>query len=108
MALLVEGDYAEDAVAVVIGASREEELVVCTVGAAVVAELNAPEAVDFDGLSASIAEWAEESTRARVKGVNAAARNIVGDEKCVAHRTKVGRSSSDAPRRMQGTMGRKV
>src|ERR1700693_668310 len=108
MALLVEGDYAEDAVAVVIGASREEELVVCTVGAAVVGELDAPEAVDFAGVAASIAERAKESTRTRVKGVNAAARNIVGDEKCVAHRAEVSRSDSDAPRRMQGTMGSKV
>src|SRR6266849_6101928 len=54
--LLVESDYAEDAIAVAIRAGGEEELVVCTVGTAVMAELNAPEAVDFDGLAAGVAE----------------------------------------------------
>jgi hypothetical protein len=37
------------------------------------AKLNAPEAVDFDGLAGGIAERAKESSGATIKGFNAAA-----------------------------------
>ena len=59
--LLVESDYAEDAIGVVVRTGGEEELVVGAVGAAVMAELNPPEAVDFDGLAGGVAQRAKKS-----------------------------------------------
>ncbi len=56
--LLPEGDYAERAVAVTIGTGGKEELVVFTVGADILTELNGPDVVDLDGIIAGIAERA--------------------------------------------------
>jgi len=63
--LLTGGDYAEDAVAVVVRASGEEELIARAVGAAVLAELNGPDVVDLDVLASGVPKRAKKSARLR-------------------------------------------
>jgi hypothetical protein len=54
--LLAESDDAESAVTVVVVAGSEKELIGVAVRAAALAELNAPDIVDLDGLPARVAE----------------------------------------------------
>ena len=56
--LLAEGDDAKGAATVIVVAGGEEELVGIAIGTGALAELNSPNIVDLDYLSARVAEWA--------------------------------------------------
>src|SRR5258708_14781625 len=98
-ALPAEGDYTECAIAVIVVAGSEEELIGIAVRArrAALAELNAPDVVDLDGFAGCIPQRAEERAAPPIKGVDASARSVVGDQECIAHRPKIGRRQRDAP-----------
>src|SRR6266481_7500375 len=109
-ALPAEGDYTECAVAVIVVAGSEEELIGIAVRAcrAALAELNGPDVVDLDGFAGCIAQRAEERAALRIKGVDAAAGSVVGDQERIAHWSEVGRRQRDAPGRMKSSMQRKL
>src|SRR6267142_2369065 len=102
-ALLAKRDYAKCAVAVIVVACCEEELIGIAVRArrAALAELNGPDVVDLDGFASCVAQRAEERAAFRIKGVDAAARGVVGDQERIAHWSEVGRRQRDAPGRMK-------
>ena len=107
---MADSDDAEGAATVVVVSGGKEELIGVAVRAshAALAELNGPNIVDLDGLPARVAERAEESAGLGIKGIDAPAGRVICDEKCIAHRPKVGRRQRDAPRRMERTAEGKV
>src|SRR6266481_4636616 len=109
-ALPAEGDYAECAVAVIVVAGGEEELIGIAVRArrAALTELNGPDVVDLDGFAGCVAQRAEERAAFRIKGVDASTGSVVGDQERIAHRPKIGRRQRDAPGRMKSSMQRKL
>src|ERR1700681_2822382 len=109
LALPAEGDYAECAVAVIVVAGGEEELIGIAVRArrAALAELNGPDVVDLDGFAGCVAQRTEERAAFRIKGVDASAGSVVGNQERIAHRPKIGRRQRDAPGRMKGAVQRK-
>jgi hypothetical protein len=108
--LLAESDDAKGAATVVIVAGGEEELIVVAVrtSRAALAELNGPDIVDLNGLAARVTKWSEESAGLGIKSVDAPPGSVIRDEKRIAHRPKVSRCQSDAPRRMERTVHGKV
>src|SRR5258708_29283247 len=107
---LAKRDYPKCAVAVIVVACCEEELIGVAVRArrAALAELNGPDVVDLDGFASCVAQRTEERAAFRIKGVDAAAGGVVGDQERIAHWSEVGRSQSDAPGRMKRSMQRKL
>ena len=106
--LRAESDNAECPVTVVVVTGSEKELISVAVGAPALAELNGPDIVNLNRYSTRVAERAEEGAGVRIKGVDASAGSIIGDEKCVAHGPKVGWCQRDTPRRMKRTLQFKV
>src|SRR5439155_13042526 len=110
LALLAERDNAECAVAVVIVASRKEELIRIAVrpSQSALTELDRPDIIDLNRFSACVAQRTKESAGLRIKGVDAPVRSVICDEKRIAHGSKVGRRQCHAPRRVQRTAYRKM
>src|SRR5712664_2224139 len=108
-ALLAERDYAEGAVAIIVVSGGEKELIGITIRArnAALAELDGPDVVNLDGFAALVAQRAEKGAAVRIKGVDAPAGSVVGDQERIAHRPEIGRRQRDAPGRMKGSMQRK-
>ena len=78
---LFEVNYAKDAVGVFVRAAGEEELVMSAVhvAGAILAELQRPHIVDFDGVATGIKERTKEFSRVGIKRINAAAGDVVAD-----------------------------
>jgi hypothetical protein len=99
--LVAERNHAERAVAVVVVAGGEEELIGVAVCAAALTELNGPNVVNLDGFAACVAEGTEKRAALRIKRVDASAGRIIRDENRVAHRPEIRRGKRDAPWRME-------
>ena len=76
----------------------------CGVWTGVIAELQRPNIIDLYRLAALITERTKESARSGIERIDPASRNVVADQNRVAHRTKIGRSLSETPGRMERTL----
>src|SRR5438128_11949155 len=101
LALLAERDNAECAVAVVIVASRKEELLRIAVRASqsALAELDRPDIIDLNRFSVGVAKRTRESAALWIKGVDATLRSVARDPKRSGHWSKACRRPCHAPLR---------
>jgi len=107
-ALVSKRDHAEYAVRIIVGARCKEELVVCAVRAAILAELQCPNLIDLDSFAIRVAKRTDELTRFRIERVDPASGSVVADQNRVAHRAEISGSQRDAPGRMERAIGREV
>jgi len=101
-------DHAEYAVRIIVWAPSKEELVVCAVRTAILAELQCPNLIDLDSFAIRVAKRTEELTRFRIERVDPASGSVVADQNRVAHRAEISGSQRDAPGRMERAIGREV
>ena len=101
-------DHAEYAVRIIVRARCKEELVVCAVRAAILAELQCPNLIDLDSFAIRVAKRTDELTRFRIERVDPASGSVVADQNRVAHRAEISGSQRDAPGRMERAIGREV
>src|SRR5882762_1441711 len=103
-------DHAKQAVCITVRARCKEELVVRTVRVrgGIVAKLQCPNIVDLNGLAICVAKWPEKLTRLRIERVDPASGNVVANQNCITHRTKISWSERDAPGRMERTVDGEV
>src|SRR5207245_8831390 len=100
LALLAERDNAECAVAVVVVASRKEELIRIAVRASqsALAELDRPDIIDLNRFSVGVAKRTKESAGLWIKGVDASVRRVVCEQKRIAGGRTAGRAPVHAAR----------
>src|SRR5215472_3683367 len=74
---------------------------------AVMAELDAPDVIDFNCRSVGVTKRTDEVPRS-IERIHSPARRVVADQNRVAHGAEIRRSFSDAPWRVQRAVDREV
>ena len=106
--LVSNGNRAKEAALIGIRTRRKEELVRRSVGCGSLSELESPNVIDFDCLTAGIPESPQELASFGIEGVDLAFRRIVTDQDRIAHGTKVGWSQGNTPGGMKRSIHREV
>jgi hypothetical protein len=107
-ALVSKRDHAKYAIRIIVWAPGKEELVMCAVRTAILAELQCPNLIDLDCFAIRVAKRTEELTRFRIERVDPASGSVVADQNRVSHRAEISGSQRDAPGRMERAIGHEV
>src|SRR5882724_8440293 len=99
--LLAHGDLAEEPVCLVVNPGREKQLVMLPCRA-IIAEAQAPQAIDRDALPLTLGEGTQEVTGVGIEGIDLAIAEIADDEG-LAELAEVVRGEGQAPGRVEGT-----
>ena len=100
-ALLLEINYAEKSVGIIVRAGSEEELVGGPIRSGSATELNSPDSVDADIFAIRICQRRDELAGYSVEGVDGAGGDVVGDEQRIAEWPEILWRDGQTPRPIQ-------
>src|ERR1700752_1627059 len=99
--LLAHGDLAEEPVGLIVHPGREKQLVMLP-GRPIIAEAQAPQAIDRDALPLTLGEGTQQGTRVGIEGIDLAIAEITDDER-MAKLAEVTWGQGQPPGRVEGS-----